>query len=57
LIKNFFATKYGFTPEQTEALDTQLVESFLILEGERMKQEESEKRKQEHLSKQRSRKF
>jgi len=55
LIKNFFANKYGFTPEQTESLDTKMVEGFLILEGERMKREESERRKQEHLSRQKGR--
>ena len=55
MIKNFFANKYGFTPEQTESLDVRLVDGFLILEGERVKREESERRKQDHLSRQKGR--
>jgi len=55
LIKNFFANKYGYTPAQVEALDTRLIDGFLILENERNRREEAEKRKQEHLNRQKSR--
>jgi len=55
LIKNFFANKYGYTPAQVEALDTRIIDGFLILENERNRREEAEKRKQEHLNRQKSR--
>jgi len=55
LIKNFFATKYGYTPEQVEKLDLKTIEAFLTLENERNRQSEREQQKREHLSKQKNR--
>jgi len=52
LIKNFFANKYGYTPEQVDKLENTTIQGFLILENERAQQEEAQRRKQEHLAKQ-----
>jgi len=53
LVKNYFANKYGYTPEQVDKLDEKTIKGFLIIETEKEKEIKRKQTIQEHLSRQR----
>lgn len=57
LIKNSFANRYNFTPEDVDNMPVKMVRGFLLAEGFRNEKERANKIKEQHKSKNTNRKW